>query len=166
MYTSIGALREVENKKGYGKSVFTSLLRKPGAPHPTPDATSIDMNISGADYNTHYDYDATTNSYKRMIGGSPSMNVDAGGKQAQLAPQVVVALIMPKGSSGVYSTYGTLGSGQAIIFQDGVASPGTWHKPDNTSQFTFTDPQGKAIALNPGQTWFTALGAIGSVTYR
>jgi len=166
MYTSIPALRQLEGQKGFGKANYSGFARKKEAASKTPNATSIDFSISGAAFNSHLDYDATSNSYKRSEGGQPHMVVDEAGAQKQLSPKVVVSLIMPKGSNGIYSTYNTLGSGDAIIFQDGVATIGTWHKSNRETNFTFTDPNGSPLKLNPGQTWLTALGSKNSVTYK
>lgn len=166
MYTSIAKLREVENKKGYGKPNYAGFARKPEAKSAMPNATSIDFAISGALYNAHFDYVAETNSYNRLVGGKPHMVVDQAGAQKQLQPKTVVALIMPKGNAGIYSTYNTIGEGQALVFQDGVVTAGTWRKSDTKTNFTFTDASGAPLKLNPGQTWFTALGNTSSVTYK
>jgi len=166
MYTSIAGLRDLEAKKGFGKANYTGFARKAEAKSATPNATSIDFAISGALYNAHFDYNAETNSYSRSEGGKPHMVVDEAGAQKQLAPKVVVGLIMPKGNNGIYSTYNTIGSGQAFVFQDGVVTIGTWHKADNKTNFTFTDANGAELKLNPGQTWLTALGSANSVTYK
>lgn len=167
MYTSIAALRTLEANKGFGKPNYTPLARNiKGVASAQPTATSIDLALSGPAFNAHYDYDAATNSYKRSEGGKPHMVVDEAGVQTQLAPKVVVALIMPKGSNGIYSTYQTIGSGPVNIFQDGSVLNGTWHKADNASQFTFTDANGQALKLDPGQTWLTAIGNSGSLSYK
>jgi hypothetical protein len=166
MYTSIAKLREYESKKGYGKSNYTGLARKSEQASKTPNATSIDMAVSSALYSPHYDYDAASNSYKRSQGGAAHMVTDAFGTQVQLAPKVVVALVMPQGLNGKYTTYQTLGTGKTYIFQDGVVTEGTWKKGANNEQFTFTGAAGKTIALNPGPTWFTVVGDAAKVTYR
>jgi hypothetical protein len=167
VYTGIPALRDLEAKKGYGKSAYTSLVRKEtGAVSPSPNATNIDLTLSGPLYNAHFDYDASMNAYKRSEGGKPHMVVAEDGKQTQLAPKVVVALVMPKGNNGIYSTYQTIGDGPATIFQGGMAVGATWHKSGNKVQFSFTDSEGKEVKLDPGQTWFTAVGSTGSVTYK
>jgi len=166
MYTSIPALRQLEAQKGFGKANYTGFERKKEAPSKTPNATSIDFAISGAAFNAHFDYDAASNSYKRSEGGQPHMVVDEAGAQKQLSPKVVISLIMPKGNNGIYSTYNTIGSGEAVIFQDGVATAGTWHKSNRETNFTFTDASGAALKLDPGQTWLTALGDRSSVTYK
>jgi hypothetical protein len=163
LYTSIPKLREYAAAKGYGKSNFTPLPRKDKEePIATPTARSIDFNISQATYNVHYDYDPATNSYKRNEGGAPHTDERSG---AQLSPKVVVALIMPQGRNGIYYTYQTVGSGQVFIFQDGEVKTGTWRKDSNEANLTFTDDSGAEIKLNPGQTWFTALGDAGRVSY-
>jgi hypothetical protein len=166
MYTSIAKLRDIETKKGFGKANYSGFARKAEGKSATPNATSIDFAISGALYNAHFDYIAETNSYNRSVGGKAHMVVDEAGVQKQLQPKTVVALVMPKGNAGIYSTYNTIGEGQAYIFQDGVATVGTWHKSDTKANFTFTDPNGAPLALNPGQTWLTALGSPSSVTYK
>jgi hypothetical protein len=162
MYTSMAKLHEYEAKKGYGASSFTSLSRKAEQPSASPSARSINFTISSATYSTHYDYDPATNSYKRTLAGVPHKDQRSG---EQLSPKVLVALILPQGLNGKYTTYQTIGSGQVFIFQDGIVSTGTWKKDSNNANFSFTDGNGAEIKLNPGQTWFTALGGADRVTY-
>lgn len=162
LYTSLAKLREYEAQKGYGKANFTSLARKGEEPSTAPTANKIDFNISSANFNVQYTYDAATNSYKRSEGGKPHTDEKSG---AQLSPKVVVALIMDQGKSHIYTTYANVGSGQVVIFQDGGYKEGTWKKESNTSNLSFTDSAGTPIQLNPGQTWFTALGGRDRVTF-
>lgn len=163
LYTSIAQLREYAASKGYGKSNFTPLPRKEKEePAATPTAKTIDFNISSANFNVHYDYDATSNTYKRSIGGAAHTDERSGN---QISPKAVVALIMPQGRNGIYYTYQTVGSGQVFIFQDGTVTTGTWHKASNNENLRFTDANGAELKLNPGQTWFTALGGADRVTY-
>jgi hypothetical protein len=162
LYTSLPKLREYEAAKGFGTARFTPLARKAEAPLATPTARLIDFNISSANFNVHYDYDPATNTYKRSEGGKPHTDEGSG---AQISPKVVVALIMPQGKSGIYYTYQTIGSGQVLIFQDGAVTTGTWKKDNNNANFVFAGADGAELKLNPGQTWFTALGEASRVTY-
>ena len=163
LYTSIAKLREYEAQKGYGKAVFTPLARKDKeTPSASPTAKTINLNVSSANFNVHYDYDATTNIYKRSEGGAAHTDDKSG---AQISPKVVVALVVPQGKNGVYYTYQTVGSGQVFIFQDGIVATGTWKKDSNSANLVFTDANGVELKLNPGQTWFTALGSASQVTY-
>lgn len=168
LYSNVVDLANVATQRGY-KSEFTSLERKSASPLKTPTAGTIDFAISSALYNSQFVYDGASNSYKRSEGGAPQVDANT---NAQLAPSVVVALIVPLSAGsktaqgGAYSNYNPLGSGQAYIFQDGGVTVGNWHKATNTSQITFTDQAGAAIKLNPGQTWMTALASSNKVTYR
>jgi hypothetical protein len=167
VYTSVAELNTIETQRNYGKAAFTSLVRKPEAPSKAPDAKAISLAISSNAFNVHYDYNVTTNTYLRSQAGAPHLVGDLGAAPAQLHPHVVVALIMPKGINAdhIHTTYGTIGSGQAYVFQDGIVTIGTWHKDSNEAALTLTNAANQPLALNPGQTWFTALGDANSVTY-
>jgi len=193
VYTSIAKLNAVEQAKGYTTSTFTGFARKADQPYKPPTATkptagkktptsvasdirtaanSIDMTLSGYYYNPHFDYDATTNTYKRSEEGKPHMELSASGAQTQIAPKVVIGLVVPlsqgalDSSGAFYSNYNPIGSGQAYVFQDGTVTIGTWTKTDNKSQLSFTDSSGATIKLDAGQTWLTAVSATNQVTYR
>jgi hypothetical protein len=165
VYTSIAALRTLEQDKGYMSSAFTGFTRKADKPAKTPAASSIDFALSSAFYSVHYDYDAAANSYKRSEGGAPHVDADS---NTQLEPHVVAALIMPYSlmADGYHSDYNTIGTGKMYVFQDGVATTGTWSKDTDSAQFVFKDDAGKVLALDPGQTWITALGDAANVTYK
>lgn len=165
MYTSVPKLYQLAEQKGYIDSNFTGFARKEAAPAPTPTVNSIDLNISSALYNVHYDYDPATQTYKRSMAGKPHVDERSG---AQLTPNVVAALVMPYSiaADGVHSVYGTHGSGPVYVFQDGVVTQGTWHKANANAQFTFTDANGQALGLNPGQTWLTMVKDTRSIVYR
>jgi hypothetical protein len=171
VYTSIAALNQLEVQKGYDTSQYTGFVRKkkavPNKKVP-PAAKSINLTTSGPLYNVHYDYNAAANNYARNEGGAPHTDADTG---KQLTPAVVIAMVMPyslgalDSSGAYYSNYGTIGSGPVYIFQDGGVITGTWAKTSSTTQFTFKDATGKAIRLNPGQTWVTALAGADKVSY-
>lgn len=160
VYTSFEKLDALNKSKGYTSSTFTRWPRKSDKKLATPSAKSIDMAISSAAFNAHYDYDAGSNSYLRSVGGVVhTVTSSAGGPGVQLAPKVVIAMIIPYSivdGSG-HSGYGVNGGGVVYIFQDGGATVGTWSKVDRASQLTFKDSAGQLIKLNTGQTWVTAL---------
>lgn len=164
VYTSIAKLEALEQAKGFTYTPFTPFPRKEAAKPTTPTAKTIDFAISSFLYNAHYDYDATTNTYKRSEGGAAHTDEKTG---AQLAPNVVIALVMTKGlmADGVHTTYGTTGTGAMFVFQDGQVTPGTWSKADRQSQFKFTDAAGAELKLNPGQTWISIVPNSAAVKY-
>lgn len=188
LYTSLGKLNEYEAARGYGAPTFTGFARKKDqaykAPAPATSsktkpakstapadtrtaASSIDFAISSGLFNAHFDYDAGTNSYRRSQAGAPHMVVDSAGNQTQISPKVVVGLVMSYGvAADKHSQYGSIGSGQAFIFQDGTVTEATWAKADVAGPLTLKDAAGADIQLNAGQTWLTALSGANLVTYR
>jgi hypothetical protein len=165
MYTSLAGLIDLEKSKGWTSSKFTGFPRKAEKPSDAPTARSIDIAISGPLYNVHYDYDLASNSYKRSEGGRP--HIDERSK-AQISPKVVIAIVIPYSiqGDGIHSTYGTIGSGKAYIFQDGNSVEGTWEKTSSKSQIVFKDAAGQPLPLNPGQTWITATSIANNVVYK
>ncbi len=185
LYTSMAALDTVSQQRGYKTSTFTSYPRKKEsplqavkpaakppsqkttdkkpvtAPPPAPTAKTIDLAISSVLFNVHYDYEAATNSYLRSMGGVPHTDQRSG---AQLKPKVVIALVMGRSQSGIYSVYQTSGTGEMFVFQDGQLQKGTWTKGGPKDQFVFTDAASKPLKLNPGQTWVTLVSAPNQVT--
>jgi hypothetical protein len=166
MYTSLQGLADRAAEKGWTKSTFTPLVRKEKEePNKAPTAKSINFAISGPTYNVHYDYDPARNAYARSMGGA--VHIDNETKQ-QLAPKVVIALVMPYSlmADGYHSAYQTIGSGPMFVFQDGNVTQGTWSKGNPQDQFAFKDAAGKDLALNPGQTWISVVADPTKVNYQ
>ena len=165
VYTALDTLTQLAIAKGYTSSTFAPWVRKPEAVNKQVAATAktIDMTLSGPIYNVHYDYDVVSNSYKRSQAGAP--HIDANGS-VQISPKVVIGLIVPYAlqADGKHSDYGTIGSGQAYIFQDGTVTLGQWTKADSKTNMSFQDAAGQPLPLNPGQTWLTALTAASKIT--
>lgn len=164
VYTSFEKLNALNQSKGYNTSKFSGFERKKDVPQ-TPTAASVDFTISGPLYSPHYQYEASTNSYKRSQGGVAHVDQKS---NAQLSPKVVIALVMDKGiqSDGSHTTYKDTGSGKMYVFQDGIVSEGSWTKADRKSQFIFTDKNGLPMKLNAGQTWISIVGSSGDVMYK
>jgi hypothetical protein len=168
VYTSIASLNALEKAKGYTASSYTGFAHKTDNPAATPTATSINFNPSSSDFTDHYNYNHATNDYLRNVGGEPDMDVDQAGNETQVSPKVVIALVMQQGleADGLHTTYGTIGTGQAYIFQDGTVTSGEWQKTSNTAQITFTNTKGQVIALDAGQTWITIVGSSSDISYQ
>ena len=168
VYTSIAKLNDLETSKGFSTASYTSLPRKKDTASKAPNASSINLAISGALYNVHFAYDAASNSYKREQGGAAHMVVNSAGQQTQISPKVVVALVMQYGleADDHHSQYNVTGSGQAFVFQDGIITPATWSKADTKAPIVLTGSDNQPVSLNAGQTWFTALGSASLVTYQ
>jgi len=164
VYTSRAEMLELQKSKGWSTSKFSGWARKEDKPVATPNAKSIDFAISGFLYNPHYDYDATTNSYKRSEAGKPHIDEKSG---AQINPKVVIAIVVPKSvhGDGVHTVYGSIGNGKAYFFQDGTVTEGIWEKQSRQSEMRFGDINGSPLSLNKGNTWISVVGESGAVTF-
>ena len=168
VYTSFAKLDALNAKKGYATSTFTSWPRKDGAAVKTPNASNINVTISGALYNSHYQYVAATNNYLRFEGGAAHNDRELG----QIAPTTIIVMDTVMKlifEDGYREQITTTGSGHARVFQDGTVTEATWTKKDRGSQISFTEAAtGKEIPLNRGQTWITAVPANqgGKVTWQ
>jgi len=166
VYTSFAKIDAMNAAKGYTTSTFTGFERKDSTAAKTPTATSIDVTISSALFNSTYTYNAATNSYDRSQAGAPHLDREDG----QISPRVVIGLKVDEETvlqDGYREDITTVGSGQAYIFQDGTEQDVTWHKDSNDGQLYFTDAVGAHVALARGQTWLTAIpNATGSLTWQ
>lgn len=166
VYTSFENLDKLNAAKGYTTSTFTGFVRQDSQAAKEPTATSIDVTISSVLYNSHYDYDATTNLYKRSQAGGAHMDREDG----QISPRVVVVMEVPMAivmEDGYREQIDTIGEGKATIFQDGTVKEVTWHKTERAKQITFTDQAGNDVPLARGQTWITAVPkGNGGVTWQ
>ena len=146
-----------------------------------PKVTAINLRFGGiATFNVNYTYDAATNKYLRGYDTGDAHNVygctaeDLGEKNpedvctlTQMTPSVVVAMIVNerKASDNYHENIDTIGSGDAYIFQNGVAIRGKWNKASKADQIKFTDNSGSEIKLAPGQTIVSAIPSYGSVDF-
>jgi len=166
MYTNMTDLDKAKTAKGWTSSKFDSWPRKKEAPAKAAAITAktINLAISGPTYDAHYDYVPETNSYNRSEGGEAHMDAES---KTQLSPKVVVALVIPYSieSDGYHSHYEITGTGNMVVFQDGVATKGTWKRTAENSQYEFSDEGGKPLKLDAGQTWITAVANTGAITF-
>ncbi len=166
VYTSFEKLDGMNAAKGWTESKFTGFARADGKPASTQTATSVAINMSSTWYNTHYDYDAASNTYLRSVGGEAANDREDG----RIAPNVVVAMKVNMTTvmeDGYRESIVTDGAGVAEIFQNGTVTEATWRKNSRTEPLQFVDAAGKDIPLNRGQTWIAAVpNGTGSVQWQ
>ncbi|MEI6054176.1 MAG: DUF3048 domain-containing protein [Candidatus Saccharibacteria bacterium] len=165
VYTSFAKLDELNLSRGYTESSFTGFSRTDSTPVVTPDASSIEVHVSSSLFDSSYVYNPTTNNYDRYQAGE--LHTDR--EEGNITPSVVIAMYVDEETifeDGYRQSIKTIGTGNAVIFQNGTAIEGTWTKNSKTSQITFTDSTGADIPLVRGQTWITAVpNEGGSVTW-
>lgn len=144
-------------------------------------ATNIKINFSAnTSHNVVYNYDAETNTYLRSHqDGKPHLSYEcpAGltkpntksdcGEPKQVAPSVVIAMKVQQSTmaDNYHQSIKTAGSGDAIIFQNGEATAGTWTKKSQDTQITFVNKNGEEIIFAPGQLWISAVPQYGKISY-
>lgn len=165
VYTTSEKLDALNAAKGYTSSTFTGFTRKDSVASKTPNATSISVDISSALYDSSYVYNTATNTYDRSEGGAPHLDRE----QGQISPRVVIVMTIPERTvlqDGYREQIDAIGSGKAVIFQDGTATEVTWSKASMLDQIKFTDANGKDVPLARGQTWLTSVPEDGGVTWQ
>jgi hypothetical protein len=167
VYTSFEKLDALQASKGYTSSAPKGILRAETKPAAQPNATHIDVGISGPMYNSSYDYDVATNGYKRSQNGAPHTDREKG----QITPKVIIVMKAPMFIAQQQDTWrgviDTTAGGEAKIFQDGTVIEATWSKTAREEQLSFVDANAKPIALARGQTWVTIVPAsTGSVAWK
>ena len=117
------------------------------------------------DYDVLWTYDKTTNSYKRSTGGK--LHLDLETKEALMAKNIVVQISGITGpvDDHAHILYDTLGSGKALIFQDGKAIVGSWSKKSRIGRTVFSDSVGKEIEFTRGPVWIEVLPSEQQVSY-
>lgn len=117
----------------------------------------VDFWTSQPNFSVEWVYDPSTNSYLRNNGGEKHLDNNT---KKQLSAKNVVVLYMSEGRANdgyegnLHMLYGTIGAGDAVIFQDGKQIKGEWSKEDRESRTMLTDSSGKEISLNRGLIWF------------
>ena len=176
LFTSTPADREAVNRAGGGAAVAVPSLSflPPGADPATGGlsgsvpATKIGVPFQGV-WASSFSWDAPAKGYRRSQSGAQT--VDGDGSGAILAKNVIVmttdiwvtAVIEDSlGSKGL--DYRMTGGGPVSVFRDGLRIDGTWKRDGVLDMFTFFDPSGKEILLEPGQTWIHFIYSTWSVT--
>lgn len=129
------------------------------------DLISFEFWSSSPDYAVKWQYDKENNYYSRQNDGQAF--IDNNDDQQVKAKTIIVQFMKETGPINElkHMLYGTIGTGKALIFQDGEATTGTWEKEDRQSRTIFEDNQGKEISLVRGPVWVEILPIGNEVNY-
>ncbi|HLE16757.1 MAG TPA: DUF3048 domain-containing protein, partial [Syntrophales bacterium] len=133
----------------------------------SPTATDISFGFwdNKGDYDVEWKYDSGNNSYLRFNGGEEYTDLTT---KAQIsAKNVVILFARERGpvDRNLHMFYTTTGTGEALIFQNGIAIEGTWKKTARDARTIFTDEKGKEINFVRGPIWIEVVPAGNSVNY-
>lgn len=113
----------------------------------------------GAAYVSRYEYDRKRNIYRRFTGGRPQLDRSTG---KQVYAKNVVLIRVPR--ERVLDRKGRLdikviGSGKAVLMQDGYSTTIKWRKRSTYGRTEFTTMSGQPVKFNPGPIWITVVPA-------
>lgn len=116
-------------------------------------------------YDVGWQYDKISNSYKRLNGGVPHLDLE--NKEQLAAKNVVIQLTKLTGpvDDNGHFLYTTIGNGKTLIFQDGKVINGTWSKKTRIGRTVFLDAIGKEISFNRGLIWIELIPSEKQITY-
>ncbi|MEI6532539.1 MAG: DUF3048 domain-containing protein [Candidatus Roizmanbacteria bacterium] len=121
-----------------------------------------------SDFNVQWDYDSSTNSYKRTTGGKAHLDKNTG---KQLDTKNVILMMADESvandnyDAGQHLLYDIIGTGDAYIFQNGTAVKGSWSKKSPTDRTIYTDDKGKEVAMVRGRVYIAILPTENKITY-
>ena len=132
-----------------------------------PEVTNISFGFwsNKPDYDVEWTYDAAENRYLRRNGGKEHIDLDTG---TQLSAKNVVVMFVRERASvdkNKHLLYTTVGSGRALVFQNGRVVEGTWNKDAREARTIFLDSSGKEIPLVRGVSWIEIIPAGKKVDY-
>ena len=116
-----------------------------GTPAGTPVATA---DVSMAGRNVSWAWDAEQGLFLRSVNGDTHDTTTG-----QFSTNNVVVLVVPYGHSADGNPEAqSVGTGDAVVYANGLKTEGTWTREDASEPFTLTDGSGDPILLTPGRT--------------
>lgn len=134
------------------------------ADRPT-STTPLQIDYSSSDYAVEWRYQPDSNTYLRWDGGQPHLdkNTNAQLSAKNIIVQKVSTTLTDPDTERLDMT--TVGSGDAILFQDGQTKTGHWSKTQRGDRTLFTDQSGNSFNFNAGTTWIEVVPTTIQVTY-
>ncbi|MBI4091471.1 DUF3048 C-terminal domain-containing protein, partial [candidate division WWE3 bacterium] len=109
------------------------------------------------DYESKWVYDPEKNLYFKYSGGEPHKDLETG---VQLSAKNVIVQFAEEtavNDEKNHLLYANVGSGEALVFLDGIVTESTWSKADRRARTKFYDTDGKEIKFNRGVTWISVV---------
>jgi hypothetical protein len=130
-------------------------------PEGSQPATQINIPYPHRDMVVDYRYDQDSGAYLRWNGGEPHLDALSG---EQISVTNVVVLYATHVDTDIYEDeprrnhpsvqIQLWGTGDAVVFRDGLAYEGLWARPQRDDMVVFRDSEGQIpIPLKPGNTW-------------
>lgn len=120
---------------------------------------------SWEDFNVVWNYDSTSNAYKRDNGGAIHIDLN---DDSQLTVSVIIVQFTKEigpVDDLKHILYDTESSGNSLVFQNGKVIKGTWEKKDRELRTIFSDSKGKEIEFNRGKIFIEIVPKGNEVEY-
>ncbi len=120
-----------------------------------------------SDFAVDWNYDKNTNTYSRIDGGKPHSDKNNG---KQLTAKNVIIVFADESSAndgypGGHIIYDLIGSGDALVIQNGKVIKSTWKKADEETRMRFYDENNKEIEIVRGKVFVEILPTGNKVIY-
>lgn len=157
----------ITNKTLWNKNFRNWLFKQPDQPSSTIEAKIISFDWWGDKaYSVFWTYDSTRKLYLRQNGGVVA--VDFNTNEQLNTKNIIIEWAKETRSidEHVHNLYAVVGTGDAVLLQNGTKTDITWSKPNRTARTIFKDKSGKEINLIPGRTWIEILPLGNQVSYE
>lgn len=169
VYTNTAVMLKCAAKKGYPttyQGLPTRLFRDDTDPSLLPASQSI--LIAYRAENVGYQFDPATDSYIRSEDSK--LEIDASNKK-QVRARSIVVMYQEVGThyfepTRARRTVASVGSGPAIVFQEGKQIAATWKKADDTALTRFYDSTGAEIQFVRGEMFIQSIPSSYKVTVK
>jgi hypothetical protein len=155
------------NKTLWNKNFKTWSFKQVDQPATTIDAKTISFDWWGDKaYGVTWTYDSATKQYLRQNGGEVA--IDFNTKEQLNAKNIIIEWTKETRSidEHLHNLYAVVGTGEAVLLQNGTKTDITWSKPNRTARTIYKDKSGKEINLIPGRTWIEILPLGNKVIYE
>jgi hypothetical protein len=164
LYTSSALQDQLLASRGFNAAAtFTPTPRQADKPNANPPHPNIHIEYSYNGFQADYAYSAATNDYARSVGGKA--HIDRGTGQQIHVKNVVVEFTSVVALADGHMQIQTTGQGSGVLFRDGEAIPCTWSKASRNERTKLLGADGKELALDVGNTWYSIVPTGKKVTY-
>jgi len=135
------------------------------ASSPTASEISFGFWDNKTDYDVTWKYNQSSNEYLRFNGGKEHKDLEYDKQLSAKNVVIMLAQHKPIVDKEGHAFYKVIGSGDALIFQNGEVVEGTWEKETRESRTIFMDAKGKEINFVRGVTWVELVPEGNKVSY-
>ncbi len=117
-------------------------------------------------YAVSWKYDPSTNRYLRYNGNSA--HIDFNSNETISTKNLIIQFAKESRSidEHLHNLYAVIGTGDAILFQNGQKQEITWSKTARQGRTIFKDKSGKEVNFVPGQIWIEILPVGNKINYE